>query len=287
MGALRDTPGVADLWRRYGMRRDPDARAALMLAYWPLVKEVAHSVRARLPAHVEEADMISAGLFGLMAAIERYEPKPGAGFEAFARTRIRGAIIDEMRALDWVPRHVRERARELHEAGIQLEQRLRRKATQEELAAALGLTPGEVHVRLARNLLTQVAALDAEAPGEPVRLIDTIEDEGSEDPAQALHAAELRVGVIEAITALPWRERRVLTFHYRRGCTFREIGASLGVSESRVSQIHTQVMRRLRDEIQALLAGESLPLRVVVDAAAEALERLDPFASGAPSADLA
>lgn len=253
-----------------------------MLAYWPLVKEVAHSLRAKLPAHVEEADMISAGLFGLMSAIERFDFEAGGNFEGFARARIRGSIIDEMRTLDWVPRHVRERARELNEAGTRLEQKLRRKATQTELAGALGLTPDEVHVRLARNLLAHVAALEAESPGEPVRLIDTLESD-DDDPELELQAAEVRAGVIAAITRLPWRERRILTFHYRRGLTFREIGATFGVSESRVSQIHGEVMRRLRAEIQGLVVGDGLPLRVVVEAAAEALERLDPFRIAEPA----
>jgi RNA polymerase sigma factor for flagellar operon FliA len=278
-----ETAKIARLWRTYARTRDRDARAALMLAYWPLVKEVAHGVRAKLPAHVEEADMISAGLFGLMSAIERFDLGAGGNFEAFARARIRGSIIDEMRALDWVPRHVRERARELNEAGTHLEQKLRRKATQTELAGALGLTADEVHVRLARNLLAQVAALEAETPGEPMRLIDTLEGDTADDPAMSLDATEVRAGVIDAITRLPWRERRVLTFHYRRGMTFREIGVTLGVSESRVSQIHSQVMRRLRGDIQALLVGDALPLRVVVEAAAEALERLDPFRIAEPA----
>lgn len=170
-------------------------------------------------------------------------------------------------------------AREVAEAGSALEQKLRRRATQEELAAALGLTPDQVHVRLARNLLAHVAALDAEltpaARGEPVRLIDTIEDHAFE-PAQSLAAQELRGAIVAAITSLPWRERRILTHHYRRGLTFRDIGVSLAVSESRVSQIHTQVMRQLRDDIQALLAGDAFPLRMVVEAAAAALEELDP-----------
>jgi RNA polymerase sigma factor for flagellar operon FliA len=227
--------------------------------------------------------MISAGLFGLMSAIERFDFDAGGNFEGFARARIRGSIIDEMRTLDWVPRHVRERARELKEASTALEQKLRRKATPAELAGALGLTTDEVHVRLARNLLAQVAALDADTAGDPVRLIDTIESDGGDDPAHALHAAEVRAGVIAAITSLPWRERRVLTFHYRRGLTFREIGATFGVSESRVSQIHSDVMRRLRAEIQGLIVGDALPLRVVVEAAAEALERLDPFSIAEPA----
>ena len=283
MQVMRDATRLSGLWDAYARERDSEARAALLLAYWPLVKEVAQRVHTNLPTHVELADMISAGLFGLMSAIERFELDGGGNFEAFARARIRGSIIDEMRALDWVPRHVRERARELNAASTALEQKLRRTATQTELAAALGLTADEVHVRLARNLLAQVAALDAETPGEPVRLIDTIEDDETDDPATALHAAELRDGVIAAITRLPWRDRRVLTFHYRRGMTFREIGLSFGVSESRVSQIHGEVMRRLRREIQALMVGDAFPLRVVVEAAAEALERLDPLQMAEPA----
>ena len=263
------------LWQQHRAEPGRETRAALMLAYWPLVKEVARGLRAKLPRHVEEPDMISAGLFGLLSAIERFEPVDGVRFEVYARSRVRGAILDEMRALDWAPRHVRERARELQETEYVLEQKLRRRATQAEVADALGLTPDEVQSRLAKNLLAQVAALDTGPVAE------SIEDLDAGDPAQALQAAEVRLGVIEAITGLPWRERRLLTSHYRRGLTFREIGLSLGVSESRVSQLHTQVMRRLRDEIQALIPGDAFPLRVVVEAAAEALERLEPSSTAA------
>lgn len=267
------------LWRRYAVRRDGETRAALVLAYWPLVKEVAASLRAKLPSHVEEGDMISAGLFGLLEAIERFDPSDAPRFWPFARARVRGAIIDEMRTLDWAPRQVRERARELDETRSALAQKLRRPATHAEVARALGITPDEVHVRLARNLLAQVAALDAEmvpeAAGETIRLIDTIEDEAADDPASSLAEDELRIEVIGVISELSWRERRVLTHHYRRGLSMREIGTSLGVSESRVSQIHSEVMGNLRHRILQLLPGETFPLRVVVEAAAEALERLD------------
>jgi RNA polymerase sigma factor for flagellar operon FliA len=273
-------PDIALLWRRYATRKDAETRAALVLAYWPLVKEVAASLRAKLPSHVDEADLTSAGLFGLMDAIARFDPAAGQRFAAFARARIRGAMIDDLRAADWAPRHVREHAREVWETGSALEQRLGRRATYQELAAALGLTPEQVHARLARNLLSQVAALDAELPAEasdePVRLIDTIEDAEADDPEQTVAAEELRAGIVAAITSLPWRERRVLTAHYRRGLTFREIARSLGVSESRVFQIHTQAMRRLRDEILALVGGDTIPLATIVDAIAEALEELEP-----------
>lgn len=279
--ARTDIPQLPALWDGWATRRDGEARAALMLAYWPLVKEVAAGVSAGLPPHVEEADLISAGLFGLLSALDRFEPEDERPFEPFARMRIRGAIIDEMRALDWAPRRVRERARQLHEATSALEQKLHRQATRDEVARALGLTPREVHSRLARNLLASVAALDgemaADAGSDPVRLIDTLEDQNADDPARALAEAELRLGVVEAIVALPWRDRRILTLHYVRTMPFREIGERLGISESRVSQLHATVIRRLRDEIQLLLAGDAFPLRTVVEATAEALERLEPF----------
>lgn len=251
-----------------------------MLAYWPLVKEIAARIGHSMPGHVEEGDLVSAGLFGLLSAIERFDPSEGHAFEAFARARIRGAIYDEMRSLDWAPRHVRERARELAEAGSVLEQRLRRTATYAEVAHSLGLSEHQVHERLARNLIASVGALDAEIQlppgtvGDAVHLIETVEDMGAVDPEAQLADRELREAVTDAILALGAREQRILVLHYLHGLTFREVGLRLGLTESRISQIHRQVTRRLRGEIAAV-AHDGFPFLVVVDAAADALGRLD------------
>lgn len=268
------------LWRRYASCRDSESRARLMLAYWPLVKDIAARVGQSMPGHVDEGDLVSAGLFGLLSAIERYEPRDDASFEAFARMRIRGAIYDEMRALDWAPRHVRERAREVSDVGSRLEQRLRRTATYAEVAQALGLSEHQVHERLARNLIASVGALDAEillppgSVGDAVHLIETVEDSDAADPEASVTDAELRQGVLAAIMALAPREQSILVLHYLHGLTFREVGERLGLTESRISQIHRQVTRRLRGEIHAI-AQDGFPFLVVVDAAAEALRQLD------------
>lgn len=268
------------LWRRYAARRDSESRARLMLAYWPLVKDIAARVAHSMPGHVDEGDLVSAGLFGLLSAIERYKPDSDSSFEAFARLRIRGAIYDEMRSLDWAPRHVRERARELADTGSALEQRLRRTATYAEVAHALGLSEHQVHERLARNLIASVGALDAEVQlppgtvGDAVHLIEMVEDSTAADPEASVTDAELRQGVMDAIMALAPREQAILALHYLHGLTFREVGQKLGLTESRISQIHRQVTRRLRGEIHAI-AHDGFPFLVVVDAAAEALQRLD------------
>ena len=245
---------LRELWQRYRATREPRAREALVLAYAPLVKYVAGRMGSGLPAHIEESDLISYGLSGLIAAIERYDPLREIKFETFAIPRIRGAILDELRALDWVPRTVRARARELERANVRLEGRLLRAPSDEELAAELRITVEELHESLLEISRSTIVALDelwsaAERGGEQVSLLETVADLEAPDPQHLLDLSERHRRVAEAIAALPERERLVIALYYYEELTLREIGEVLGVTESRISQLHAQAALRLRSKL--------------------------------------
>jgi RNA polymerase sigma factor for flagellar operon FliA len=233
-----------------------------VVAYSPLVKYVAGRMSSGLPAHVEEADLISYGLLGLIDAIERFDVGRDIKFETYAIARIKGAIIDELRALDWVPRSVRARAREIETALAKLEHRLRRTPTDEEMARELKISTAELQDRLVRISTSTVVALDelwavSDVSGDAVSLLDTLHDPAAPDPEALLAQAELKDRMAEAIAALPDREKVVIALYYYENLTLREIGEVLGVTESRVSQLHTKAVLRLKSRLQGdILRGE-------------------------------
>jgi RNA polymerase sigma factor for flagellar operon FliA len=246
---------LRDLWRRYKDQGDNTARERLVVAYSPMVKFVAGRLGAGLPSHVEDADLISYGLVGLIGAIERFEPERGIKFETFAMTRIRGAIIDELRSLDWVPRSVRSRAREIEQVQAKLEHELQRAPTEAELATKLNMTEEELQTSLLEIANSSVYALDelwtvSDSSGDQVSLLDTIADEGAADPQEALATTEVKDRLTEAIGGLPEREQLVVALYYYENLTLREIGEVLGVTESRVSQLHTKAVMRLKSHLQ-------------------------------------
>jgi RNA polymerase sigma factor for flagellar operon FliA len=246
---------LRDLWRRYKDEGDAGARERLVVAYSPMVKFVAGRLGAGLPSHVEDADLISYGLVGLIGAIERFEPERGIKFETFAMTRIRGAIIDELRSLDWVPRSVRSRAREIEAAQAKLEHELQRAPSEAELASKLNMTEEELQGALLEIANSSVYALDelwtvSDSSGDQVSLLDTIADEGAADPQEALATTEVKDRLTEAIGGLPEREQLVVALYYYENLTLREIGEVLGVTESRVSQLHTKAVMRLKSHLQ-------------------------------------
>jgi len=241
---------VQALWQEYRKERTQEVRDRLILTYAPLVKFVAGRVGASLPSHVDEQDLVSYGLLGLIGAIERFDPDREIKFETFAMARIRGAIIDELRSLDWVPRSVRTRARQIERAIAALEKELMRAPTDEEIAKKLGITSTELEDSLTEISRTSVAALDElwspTGGGDQIALIDTIEDEFGPDPELSLEQSEVKEALAEAISDLPEREKLVVTLYYYEELTLREIGEVLGVTESRVSQLHTKAVLRLK-----------------------------------------
>jgi RNA polymerase sigma factor for flagellar operon FliA len=253
---------LKDLWRRYKRDGDERARERLVIAYSPLVKYVSGRMASGLPAHVEEADLISYGLGGLISAIERFDLEREIKFETYAITRIKGAIIDELRSLDWVPRSVRARARAIERANTKLEHKLQRAPTDEEMAKELEMTVGDFQDALLQISNSTVAALDelwtvSDASGDQVSLLDTLQDPGAPDPAAVMDATDLKDRIADAIARLPEREKLVVALYYYENLTLREIGEVLGVTESRVSQLHTKAVLRLRGRMSDENIGDA------------------------------
>ena len=250
--AAEDTQAI---WVEFSRTRDKGIRDRLILTYAPLVKYVAGRLGSGLPAHVDEGDLVSYGLLGLIGAIERYDPSRDIKFETYAIARIKGAIIDELRALDWVPRSVRSRAREIERAIAELEAKTGLAPTDEQIAAKIGISVDELEESLTDISRSSIAALDElwslSGDGDQISLMDTIEDETGPRPEAALDQTEMREALADAIARLPEREKLVVTLYYYEELTLREIGEVLGVTESRVSQLHTKAILRLK----ARLAG--------------------------------
>jgi RNA polymerase sigma factor for flagellar operon FliA len=244
---------LADLWARYAEDRDGELRDRLILHYAPLVKYVAGRVGSGLPAHVEQADLVSYGTFGLIDAITRYEPSREVKFESYAMARIRGAIIDELRSTDWIPRSVRMKARQFERAVAELESRLQRTPTDEEVAEAMDLDVEEIRKFLGQLSLVNVVALDEllvdEDGGGSPRLVDTLQDSTALDPQAMAEHGEARQLLARAVEQLPDREKVVVSLYYFEGLTLAEIGRVLGVTESRICQLHTKAVLHLRTKL--------------------------------------
>ncbi|NLE73276.1 MAG: RNA polymerase sigma factor WhiG [Actinobacteria bacterium] len=249
-------------WSRYKEFGDEQARNELILAYSPLVKYVAGRMRSGLPAHVEEADLVSYGLLGLIGAIERFDPGRNIKFETYALSRVKGAIIDELRALDWVPRSVRHWARQVERSVTRLENQLGRAPSDEEIAADLEMSATELQDILLQISNGSIVALDecwrmSGTEGDRISLMDTLEDGSAPDPSKALDLLSLKEHLANAIRRLPEREKIVIGLYYYEGLTLREIGEVLGVTESRVSQLHTKAILRLKGRVKDQLDPNS------------------------------
>jgi RNA polymerase sigma factor FliA len=249
--------GIAALWEAFAVDRGSASRDRLVLHYAPLVKYVAGRIGTGLPAHVDVGDLVQSGIFGLVEAIERFEPDRGLKFETYAMQRIRGAILDDLRAQDWVPRSVRSRAREVERAMERLEAKLHRTASDAEVAAELNITVDELRELFAQLQLTSIAALDelVVAGRGAGSLAETLPDHHAEDPVAAMEDRENRRLLAEAIAQLGERDRTVVTLYYFESLTLAEIGKVLGVTESRVCQLHTRAVLRLRSKLNEASAG--------------------------------
>jgi RNA polymerase sigma factor for flagellar operon FliA len=250
------------LWLEYRRTGDRALRDRLILTYAPLVKYVAGRLGSGLPAHVDEGDLTSYGLLGLMGAIERFDPTREIKFETYAIARIKGQIIDELRAMDWVPRSVRSRAREIERAIGALEAKLGRAPEDGEIAGKLGISTDELEESLSEIARSSIAALDelwtVSGTGDQVALIDTIEDDAAPSPERTLSQTEMKEAVADAIARLPEREKLVVTLYYYEELTLREIGEVLSVTESRVSQLHTKAILRLKAHLSSAGARAAL-----------------------------
>lgn len=245
------------LWVNYKANGERVFRDRLILHYAPLVKYVAGRVRSGLPNNVESSDLVSYGMFGLIDAIDKFELDRKIKFETYAINRIRGAIIDELRSLDWVPRSVRSKARDLERAHSELEVELKRAPSEAELADRMGITRAELAKLMSQVSFTNVVALDdithsGSDRGDKMTLGDLLEDPRAPDPKAEYETEEMKVLLAEQIAELPEREKIVLTLYYYERLTLAEIGSVLGVTESRVSQIHSKSLLDLRARMQLI-----------------------------------
>ncbi|GAA1976954.1 FliA/WhiG family RNA polymerase sigma factor [Amycolatopsis minnesotensis] len=242
---------IRALWRQFVDEPQQRIRDRLVLHYAPLVKYVAGRVGTGLPTHVDVGDLVQSGIFGLVDAIEKFDPERGLRFETYAMQRIRGAILDDLRSQDWVPRVVRSRAREAERALERLGARLHRTPTDAELAAELEISLDDLRDLYGQLQLTSVVALeDLVAVGkESGSLVDTLPDDDAVDPVAALVDQDNRRQLAEAIAQLTERDRIVVSLYYFESLTLAEIGKVLGVTESRVSQLHTRAVLRLRAKL--------------------------------------
>lgn len=243
------------LWQEYKKKKDMQAREKLILHYTSLVWYVAGRLAVGLQGYFDFDDIISAGICGLINAVDRFNPDLGYKFETFAVARIRGAIIDWLRSLNWMPQSLQRKARELENALVYLEQKLGRHPDDEEVADYLGITLEQF-----QQLVHQVAPITlvsledyCHAPGEggnePCLLQEGIPDPQATDPARSLELQEVKKNLAEAIARLPEKEKLVITLYYYERLTLKEIGKVLDVSESRVSQLHTKAVLRLRGQL--------------------------------------
>ncbi len=246
---------LARLWADYKESGASELRDRLIVLYSPLVKYVAGRVAAGLPPNIEQADLVSNGIFGLIDAIEKFEPERGYKFETYAISRIKGAILDELRSIDWVPRSVRLKARAIEQAYSKLEAERHRSPTDAELADELDMSDGQLQKALGQISFVGLVALDeillvSGERGETLTLGDTVADP-SAGPMATYEVEEMRQILADAINQMAEREKLVLTLYYYEGLTLSEIGEVLGVSESRVCQIHTKSVIHLRAKLVA------------------------------------
>lgn len=243
-----------DLWVRYKEMEDLEARELLIMEYAPLVKYVAGRIAIVLPPNVQKEDLTSYGIFGLMDAIEKFDYTRGIKFETYAISRIKGSIWDGIRSMDWVPYSVRQKSKEIEKTYAKLESELGRPVTDDEICNHLKISKEHFKNILIETSLASMVSLDDlwkldSGGNDTIRVIDTIEDPKAADPTIILEFEEKKELLTEVINKLPEREKLVIALYYYEGLTLKEIGKVLGVSESRISQLHTKAILRLRGRL--------------------------------------
>jgi RNA polymerase sigma factor for flagellar operon FliA len=242
------------LWEQYKANHDQRIKDALIMKYASFVKYVAGRIAVNLPSNVEFDDLVSYGILGLIDAIDKYDPERNVKFKTYAKTRIRGAIFDELRVLDWTPRSIRQKARKLEKAYAKLEGKLGRDAKDEEIAEYLNIDISELHKLFDETKKSLLLSLDEifYDDEEGSSRFDFIEDQKSDNPQLKIEESEAKQILADAISKLSDRERMVITLYYYEELTSKEIGKILGVSDSRVSQLHTKAILRLRGRLSRI-----------------------------------
>lgn len=248
-----------DLWKKYRKTREPAIREHLIKKYAPLVKYVAGKVAVGMPHNVEFDDLVGYGIFGLLDAIEKFDPEKHVKFKTYAVTRIRGSIFDELRSIDWVPRSVRQKSREVEETITTLEAQLGRTASDDEIAKALHVSTSEFQDLLLKISGTSIMSINDVWHGgddsDKISIVESIESPSSLNPDVIVEKDEIKKVIVQAINDLPEKEKKVLVLYYYEDLTLKEIGEVLAVTESRVSQLHTKAIMRLRAKLMNIKKG--------------------------------
>ena len=235
-------------------------REEVIIKYSPMIKYVANRIAMRLPPHIEVDDLISVGVLGLMDAITKYDSSRGAKFKTYAEFRVRGAILDELRSMDWVPRSIRQKASQVDKVVQGLQAKLRRQPEDEEVAKEMGLSLEQFHETLNETKSIPIFSLEdlgiAKESGDQQSLLDCLAGKADADPQTQIRLVELKEIIAKAIDALPEKERLMVSLYYYEELTMKEIGAVLDITESRVSQIHSKAVYRLRTKLKAIIAEE-------------------------------
>jgi len=235
-------------------------REEVIKRYSPMIKYVANRIAMRLPPHIEVDDLISVGVLGLMDAISKYDSTRGAKFKTYSEFRVRGAILDELRSMDWVPRSIRQKASKVDKVVQGLQAKLRRTPEDEEVAKEMGLSLDQFHETLNETKSIPIFSLEdlgiAKESGDQQSLLDCLAGKADADPQTQVRLVELKEIIAKAIDALPEKERLMVSLYYYEELTMKEIGAVLDITESRVSQIHSKAVYRLRTKLKAIIAEE-------------------------------
>jgi len=237
----------------YRSTLDPKTKDEIIVEYAPLIKYIAQKIASRLPANIELDDLISCGVIGLMDAIEKFDPSRDNKFKTYAEFRVRGAILDELRSQDWVPRSVREKAKLIERTYGKLESELGRPATDEEMCAELAISRDEFYEMLNKAKSVSVLNIDDSASfnrGDKKLMAGLLEDSRSANPYNAVSYKNVRDKIKEGIEALPEKQRLVLSLYYYEDLNLKEIGQVLDVTESRISQLHTQAIMKLKGRLK-------------------------------------
>ena len=251
-----DVQEETDLWKEYRKSKNPKIREYFIQKYAPLVKYVAGKVAVGMPHNVEFEDLVSYGTFGLLDAIEKFDPSKEVKFKTYAMTRVRGAIFDELRNIDWIPRSIRQKAKQIEKIIVELENKMGRTVDDQEIADELELSLGDFHQLVSKVSGTSLISLNdvwyGKDDSEELSVLETIESPVNTNPDAIIEREEVKDMIVEALKKLPEKEKKVVVLYYYEDLTLKEIGEVLEVTESRVSQLHTKAIMRLRGKLSKM-----------------------------------